>query len=359
MAATAEEVAAGSRPGPGELPVLRAAAIAPQPLQEQWLVRSLWGSVAVGIVGGAPKTAKSWFGLDMAVSVASGTPCLGVFPVEQPGRALVFLAEDALPMVRGRIDAICQHRSLDIEGLDLHVIAAPTLRLDLATDQERLKATLDHLRPRLLLLDPLVRLHRLDENSASDISGLLGFLRELQRTFDVAVVLVHHASKKQRAQPGQALRGSSDLHAFGDDNAYLARRDDALVLTIEHRAARSPDPISLRLVSRPDGTATHLEVIDPDVAGSQVGAAPIEDLVLRLLRTAREPMPRGEIRTRLRINNQRLGQILVGLEKQAAIVRTNQGWLCGRPSSAPAADRRKGRGALASPAPAQRQLPLC
>jgi RecA-family ATPase len=66
-------------------------------------------------------------------------------------------------------------------------------------------------------------LHRLDENSAADISQLLGFLRELQRTHDTAIVLVHHASKKHRAQPGQALRGSSDLHAFGDSNACLWR----------------------------------------------------------------------------------------------------------------------------------------
>ena len=49
----------------------------------------------------------------------------------------------------------------------------------------------------------------------------------MQRTYHTAIALVHHASKKHRAQPGQALRGSSDLHAFGDSNAYLARRKEA------------------------------------------------------------------------------------------------------------------------------------
>lgn len=64
------------------------------------------------------------------------------------------------------------------------------------------------------------RLHRLDEYSAQQISGLLSFLRELQCTFDCALLVVHHTSKKRRGRPGQALRGSSDLHAFGDSDAY-------------------------------------------------------------------------------------------------------------------------------------------
>ncbi|MBM4342828.1 MAG: AAA family ATPase [Deltaproteobacteria bacterium] len=145
------------------------------------------------------------------------------FAVDAQGPVLVYLAEDSEPSVRQRVHGIFDHRSLDIAKLDVHVIVSPVLRLDLQTDQRRLAQAVQRYRPRLLLLDPLVRLHRLDENSASEISGLLGYLRHLQRWGNVAVVLVHHASKRQRAQPGQGLRGSSDLHAFGDSNGYLAR----------------------------------------------------------------------------------------------------------------------------------------
>ena len=151
----------------------------------------------------------------MALSVASETSVLGCFHVAQPGPELVYLAEYALPLVRDRIEALCLHRNLDIGSVDLQVITSPVLRLDRHDDQQRLNATVEMLRPHIVLLDPLVRPHRLDENSASDISRLLGYLRELQRTFDCAVAIVHHASRKHRAQPGQAL------HAFGDANAYL------------------------------------------------------------------------------------------------------------------------------------------
>ena len=303
--------------------------------EQRWLVRELWARAAVGVLGGAPKTCKSWLGLDMAVSVASATTCLGRLHVDDPGLALIYLAEDSPAMVRSRIEAICAQRSLDIATLDLKLITAPTLRLDLLADQARLSATVGLLRPRLLLLDPLIRLHRLDENSSSDISGLLGFLRELQRTYDLAVVLVHHVSKKHRSNPGMALRGSSDIHAFGDSNLYLARKDDKLSLTIEHRAAACPEPMTVQLVSRPDGSATHLEL----ASGSTIDEQPadrspdIEDQVVALLANAATPRYRSQLRAELRVNNQRLGHTLAALEQRGEILRTEQGWVLTRQSA--------------------------
>jgi hypothetical protein len=260
----------------------------------------------------------------MALSVASGSPCLDRFAVQRPGPALIFLAEDALPAVRARIEALCSHRQIHIHSLDLYVITASSLRLDLTRDQQRLKATLATFKPRLLLLDPLVRLHRLDENSANDISNLLGFIREMQRAYDTAIVLVHHLSKKHYAQPGQALRGSSDLHAFGDSNAYLARRKDQIILTLEHRAAKSPDPFALELVSRPDGTATHLKISSPAQITTDVS---LNERILALLLHAGKPLTRTIIRKQLKCNNQRLGKTLLDLDKQGLILKTSTGWV--------------------------------
>jgi hypothetical protein len=211
---------------------------------------------------------------------------------------------------------------LDIDHLDLYVITAPTLRLDLTADQKRLNATLACLQPRFVLLDPLVRLHRLDENSAADISKLLGFIRDMQRTHHTAIALVHHASKKQRAQPGQALRGSSDLHAFGDCNAYLAKRKNHIVLSVEHRSAKSIEPIEMQLISRADGSATHLQIVTNTASN-----ASLAERVLLLLQNTTTPMTRTAIRQKLKVNNQRLGDTLAKLDKQALVQKTSKGWL--------------------------------
>jgi len=307
------------------LPTARVAALDDADADARWLVRSLWSEQAVGFIGGAPKCCKSWLGLDLAVSVASGTPCLDRFDVERTGPTLVFLAEDSLPHVRRRIEGLCRHRRLEIESLDLHVITAASLRLDLEADQQRLDATLAELRPALLLLDPLVRMHRLDENSAADISRLLGLLRHMQRQHEVAIAVVHHMSKRSRAQLGQALRGSTDLHAWSDSAAYLVRRKNRLCLGLEHRSAAAPEPFDVELVTDERGDA-HLRVVEGGDSDDHLPAPPLADDVRRLLADAPAPMSRAAIRKQLRVNNQRLGDALLRLERQRVLERTPSGW---------------------------------
>ena len=155
------------------LPVEVAHRLAQQPEERRWLVTGLWAEEAVGIIGGEPKCCKSFLALDLAVSVAAGTACLRRFPVTCPGRVLLYAAEDALHIVRRRLDGICAAASVVLEDLDIQVITAATLRLDLDADRSRLETTVAQLKPRLLILDPFVRLHRIDENLSGEVAPLL------------------------------------------------------------------------------------------------------------------------------------------------------------------------------------------
>ena len=176
---------------PETLPVVRAADLDEPDAARRWLIESLWPHNGVGTIGGLPKSYKSWMGLDLAVSVASGTPCLDTFPVTDPGGVLVYMAEDAAPIVKARLAGLCRHRALDLAALPMGVITAPSVRLDLAHDQRRLAETVRREAPRLLVLDPFVRLHHINENQAGDVAAILGYLRVLQRAHDLAVVVVH------------------------------------------------------------------------------------------------------------------------------------------------------------------------
>jgi hypothetical protein len=233
-------------------PLRRAAELDVDPQPERWLIESLWADEAVGIVGGEPKCCKSFLALDLAVSVASGAPCLRQFQTRQRGPVLLFAAEDPLHVVRRRLQAIALAAEVDFDTLDIHVITAPSLRLDIEEDRRRLRATVEALKPKLLVLDPFVRLHRADENVVADVAPLLGYLRQLQRSFHTAVLLVHHARKGAGGtRAGQALRGSSEMHAWGDSLLYLRRcRGDLLRLSVEHRAAASIDDLSLNNVGQ-------------------------------------------------------------------------------------------------------------
>jgi RecA-family ATPase len=156
-----------------------------------WLIDQLWTRQAVGIIGGNPKSYKTWMALEMAVAVASGSACLATFAVPAAGPVLLYAAEDSESDLRLRLESLAHCHGIALAQLDIRVITADSLRLDRTTDQERLAATLRRHQPVLLILDPLVRLHAIDENAAGEIAALLGYLRALQRQSGSAIALVH------------------------------------------------------------------------------------------------------------------------------------------------------------------------
>ena len=307
------------------LPVVRVGEIASEESAQRWLVEGLWGARSVGVIGGAPKCAKTWLGLDMALCVATGTACLGKYAVPEPGPVLVYLAEDALPVVRERIAGMARHRGLDLARVEIHVITAPVLRLDRDPDRTRLWETTQRLRPRLLVLDPLVRLHGIDENHAGEVAELLAYFRSLQRQLDLSVLLVHHTRKNAAGgvAAGQGLRGSSDIHAFGDSNLYLRRTREHLVLSSEHRAAPASAPVYLELVAT-DAETTHLEVIAELQDGNRKQRS-LEERVLDLL-AGGAVLTRAKLRDSLAVKNERLGEALESLERAGRLCRTPAGW---------------------------------
>jgi hypothetical protein len=310
------------------LPIVRAGDLADSGAARRWLVEGLWTRAAVGFIGGVPKLGKTWLGLDLALSVATDTPCLGRYQIAEPGETLVYLAEDHPSEVRQRLASLCRHRGLDISRVRVNVITAPTLRLDLEKDRQRLTDAVQRLSPKLVLLDPLVRLHRKNENDAAEVSELLAYLRELQRQCDVAIAVVHHMRKNGNAGDGQALRGSGDFHAWTDSALYLGRVRGELRLRVEHRAAPSPPPIALDLISEPEGGA-RLEV-SADSGRLEAQPTPtrvlLDDRVVDLLRRSTSAMMRTEIRERLGVSNKRLGEVLTSLEAAGLVIRDEKRW---------------------------------
>lgn len=297
-------------------PIVRVARIDPRHTEPSWLVTSLWGEQAVGFIGGTPKSCKTWLALELAVAVASGRPCLGRFAVRDPGHVLLYTAEDSAADVRRRVAAIASARKLDLDRLAVGLIGEPMLQLDRPSHQQRLSATLETIKPKLLVLDPLVRLHRGDENSASDVSALLAYLRGLQREHGVAIAVVHHIRKSASpGQPGQALRGSGDLHAWSDSNLFLLHRNERLELHAEHRNHPAPAPLAVELATDPE----HLVVADiaDDSRGDALGE--LHRRVVEVLSVT--PTTRTALREHLRIRNETLGEVLAELEGRGVVQR--------------------------------------
>ena len=309
------------------LPVEPAYRLAERSEDHRWLIAGLWSEQAVGIVGGEPKCCKSFLALDIAVAVAAGIPCLRHFVVPRAGRVLLYAAEDALHIVRRRLEGICVAAGAELADLDILVITAPTLRLDIEADRRSLAETVAALQPRLLILDPFVRLHRIDENASGEVAPLLAFLRELQRRYGVAVLLVHHAKKGAGGmRAGQALRGSSEFHAWGDSNLYLRRDGDDISLTVEHRAAPSSRPLSIELVSR--GPALALEVVERQPPAA-VTAPSLDDRITAALAEAQAPLPFADLRARCRVRTATLYERLAALSASGRVIKQGDNYRAG------------------------------
>jgi hypothetical protein len=312
------------------LPVRAAHELEAVPEERRWLIEGLWGAEAVGIVGGEPKCCKSFLALDMCVSVASGVPCLGRFRVAGTGRVLLYAAEDALHVVRRRLERIALFAGTTLASLDIQVITVPTLRLDLADDRDRLAETVRTLSPRLLVLDPFVRLHRVDENASGEVAPLLGYLRGLQRTFNLAVVVVHHARKGNgKGRAGQALRGSSEFHAWGDSNLYLRRVGDDLILTIEHRAARSTSGVAVAL--KEDGDRLALRALGRPATPSSASGMPERPAtavqrVEEALAASAVPISLTAVRRACRLRKKNVADALATLLSEGRVCRTAAGY---------------------------------
>ena len=208
--------------------------------------------------------------------------------------------------------------------------------------------------PRLLVLDPLIRLHRADENSAAEMAVILDGLRTLARATACAILLVHHTRKAPAGGiAGHGLRGSSDLHAFGDTNLYLRRLgpDGALELRIEHRAAPCPPPLRLQLRVDATGAAPRAGFVCDDA----VPPDPLRERTLTLVRQATPtPLSTTALRAALGVRKLTLLALLHRLAAEGLIRRAGRdGWTPTLPA-VPGPEYREGnsdRGSAAVAAP--------
>jgi hypothetical protein len=176
--------------------------------------------VADGAVG------KTAFRLLQALSVATGRQLTGE-PVFQRGRVLYVSLEDDCNELRRRVRAAMLHydiRNEEIEGWlflaapegkagKLVTINARTKRPEISKMKGAIEQVIVRERIDLLILDPLVKTHDVEENDNSAMDVVIQTLSGLAVDYDIAVDILHHTSKGS-ADPGNAhrARGASAVN---------------------------------------------------------------------------------------------------------------------------------------------------
>jgi hypothetical protein len=230
---------------------------------KDYVVTHLVDARAFGILSGEPKTSKTWFGLETAVGIASGTRVAGEWEVPQKGRVALLLTEDNLGSARRRIKALLNARGLTDEQKreamgNIFLICRKRVSVMEDEDLVHLMARCLLVEPRLILIDPLANLHSEEENDATAMGQVAQRLMWVRDIVDCTVLLTHHAGKKNEAtgklRGGQRMRGSSALHGhvefgiyFLDTDLSEAPRSWINVVETETKDGPSQGTFSLRL----------------------------------------------------------------------------------------------------------------
>lgn len=171
-----------------------------------WLVSNLLYRNTINILDGIGSSGKSYIALQLALSIASGLPFLGLLPVHQVGKVLILNGEDPESVSHARFRAISQNYSSSISEDNLYAAAENITHISMSTTDiasilldERLQTTKTYAdlrqfcaewKPDLVILDPL-SLFAAKENCNSYAAHFYAAMRKLKST----VLVIHHQNK--------------------------------------------------------------------------------------------------------------------------------------------------------------------
>lgn len=216
----------------------------------QFIVGNIFELPSVNIVYGAPGSFKSFLLADLAGAVAGGTDWLP--PLLNPSEGGVPVTKSAVVWVDfdngerrtlDRFKAIANVLSLPPDT-PLSIYSMPSPTLDTTNDVHIAYLALlinDHY-AKFVVIDNLGSISgNADENSA-DMVSVFSNLRWLSETTGAAIVIIHHRRKgTSNDRAGDALRGHSSIEGAIDLALLVARKQNALDVTVQSTKTRGAD----------------------------------------------------------------------------------------------------------------------
>jgi len=207
-----------------------------------WLIEGFWTRRSHGIVAGEPKSFKSTVAVDFAMSVASGEPFLGKFPVLEPGPVIYVQNENADWIMKDKMAKVIANRGLGGEfkvlgenrlkvvwprDIPIYFINQQGFLLDDPMHQAIMEKVIQKYKPVLVVFDPLYLMFGGDINSAKELNPVLSWLLKIKNEYKTGVMLIHHYNKGgQNPRGGQRMLGSVVLHGWIESAWYVKRIEE-------------------------------------------------------------------------------------------------------------------------------------
>jgi hypothetical protein len=212
-------------------------------LGNQFCRRFLSSLIAPGSTG------KSAVRYAQAIAAASGRRITGEY-IFRRCRVLLLSLEDDLDEMRRRIAAVCIHHGIDRGELKGWMFYAAPKGLKLAEMRGRnrqigqleklLRAEIGRIKPDIVMLDPFVKLHALEENDNGAMDFVCDLLAQLAIEYDMAVDAPHHSRK------GTMAPGDPDMGRGGSSIRDAGRLVYTLTIMSDEEADKFSIPLNMR-----------------------------------------------------------------------------------------------------------------
>lgn len=222
----------------------------------RWAVEGWLPAETIAMCVSPPGTYKTWTLLDLAISIATGTPFLGKAKVLEPGPVLIYQQEDFHGQMAQRIGVIMAARFQmgwdgDLDPKSFGVTLPPNppiylhdnreLRFDDAEVMDVLEARVAELRPKLIIVDPLYTAADMSDYMAKAIPHMMR-LKYLRDRYGTSVMLAHHTGKRQKDSDREGLWGSQYLNAFLETGWQVRPHADASAIIRRHFKSAKDEP---------------------------------------------------------------------------------------------------------------------
>ena len=217
-ASTLDKRPASTSPTRSRFEVQRASDFSAGP-PPRWHIRTVMPQGELVVLFGASGSGKSFAILDMVTAIAEGKDWRGNKVTQ--GRVVYVVAEGRAGF-RKRLDALKQHRGVDLDALDLGIVPDCPNLLD--GDEVALAAAIHGAGgAAVVVIDTLAQVMAGgDENSATEMGRALAACKLMHEATGATVVLVHHSGKDAT----KGARGWSGLRAAADAELEVTRKGD-------------------------------------------------------------------------------------------------------------------------------------
>ena len=166
------------------------------------------------LISAKEKSGKSVFGLQLACSLSTGNPFLGMLDVKCPMRVWYFSTEGKDDDTKDRL--IRMTKRLDLNKDNLKLICSAGLRFNTQIGQESITDLLikykDEL-PHVIIIDSLYSAISGSIKDDDVVNDFTAGMRSMARVCGAAVVIMHHSKKTQLDATGKVIdRGDEEMY---------------------------------------------------------------------------------------------------------------------------------------------------